>query len=502
MVEVENETKLVKKEEKKMACEAEVERMEESDEPVPFQQELSCPVCQAIFRNPMLLRCTHSFCRECLDGNSKVSKKCPVCREVYTEQEAIFNRDLNSTCERFLREAHLRPNPSRGGPGGGPDCCNIHLRPLELFCVKEGELLCVDCVTLHSSDNHHKLLPLKDGASQCKAELNFKVKIFEMKVQSYKKITEAFSNAAKYVKCQAEQAEKQIKAEFERLHEALVREEALRLKALNDEEEQKMAALNKLFEDTNDDISTLNKVIQTMQREMGNEDLPFLKKFQDLKRKAEWTRKEPCLDDDSLLNLGGHVGALGYNIWKSMQAYVQYYPVVLNPNTATPWLSLNDDLTSMQESPERLTIPENPERFDPCVFVLGAEGYTAGKHKWDVVVGTNPKWVLGVCKESVARKKKFTVSTQRGVWAIALSKGVYSVLTPERSELPVQTPPERIRIKLNMDRGEVSFFDGVTAKHLVTLSQRFDEKIFPIFGPGLHSTPMILAPGKTAVHTS
>lgn len=177
-------------------------------------------------------------------------------------------------------------------------------------------------------------------------------------------------------------------------------------------------------------------------------------------------------------------------------------PVVLDPNTASPWLCLNADLTSVKESLERLATPDNPSRFDPCIFVLGAEGYTSGKHRWDVIVRDNPSWIVGVCKESVARKKKFTVSTNRGVWCIGLSKGVYHAFTTQRTELQVQQRPERIRIKLNIDKGEVSFWDGGTAKHLVTLTHNFDEKVFPFFGPGLHITPMILAQGKIAVHTS
>lgn len=171
-------------------------------------------------------------------------------------------------------------------------------------------------------------------------------------------------------------------------------------------------------------------------------------------------------------------------------------PVVLDPNTACPWLSLSDDLTSMKENTARLTVPDNPERFDPCVFVLGAEGYVSGKHKWEVLVGDNPKWMVGVCKESVARKKKFTVSTNRGVWSVCHSKGVYTASTPERTELQLQSRPKRIRVKLNIDKGEVSFWDGENDKHLITFTHKFNEKLFPIFGPGLHSEPMILLEGK------
>lgn len=176
--------------------------------------------------------------------------------------------------------------------------------------------------------------------------------------------------------------------------------------------------------------------------------------------------------------------------------------VVLDPNTASPWLRLSPDLTSIEQSPERQTVPDNPERFDPCVFLMGAEGYTTGKHRWDVEVGTKSSWIVGVCKESVARKHKFTISSKRGMWCIGLSKGVYTVFTDERTELQVQHCPESIRIKLNMDKGEVSFWDAKTATHLVTLKHDFVEKMFPFFGPGLQSTPMILSQGKVSVNTS
>ncbi|XP_056299731.1 tripartite motif containing 35-28 [Pseudoliparis swirei] len=465
------------------------------EEAMPLRQDLTCPVCQAVFQDPVLLPCSHSFCRECLQKSFQVNKNCPVCREVCEEGRVTSNRALSSACESFLRQSNWWAN--RKGPG--ELTCNLHLKPLQLYCEKDEEPVCVDCVTLH---NTHTLWSLSEGAPMCKKELGFKVQIFKNKVKSYKKMTHKLGNTIEYIKYQAGLAEKQINVEFERLRMVLVTEEALRLKALATEEEQKIAAIQKLIDNTNNDIATMNKLSDTLQKEMGNEDLTFLRNFQKLKREAQWTREEPCIPKDSLLNMGKHVGALSFNIWKNMQAYVKYNPVVFNPNTASPWLSLNDDISSLKESSERLTTPDNPERFDPCVFVLGAEGYTSGKHRWEVVVGDNPRWIVGVCKESVPRKKKFTVSTSNGVWSIGLSKGVYTVSTPEHTELQVQQRPEKIRIKLNLDTGEVSFWDAGTAAHLVSLTHKFDEKIYPIFGPGLHITPTTLAPGKIAVHTS
>ncbi|KAM4600558.1 tripartite motif containing 35-28 [Polymixia lowei] len=469
--------------------------VEMHDGAFPLQEDLTCPVCQEIYRDPVLLSCSHSFCRDCLERSWQHKKKCPVCRKVCDGEQPITNRALSSACESFLKEkiwrTPLKPLDEHH--------CHLHRLEFQLYCLKDEQPVCVECVPLHRT---HELLPINQGVPYCKEELNFKVKIFENKVGLYRKMKHKLGNTVEYIKYQAGQAEKQIKSEFERLHQVLVREEAVRLKALADDEQEKTNVMEDMIAKITRDITSLSELIQTLKREMGDEDLTFLWKFQDLKRRAHWAQEEPQDPPESLLNMGRHVGSLSFNIWKSMQAHVAYNPVVLNPNTASPWLHLNPELTSIKESQARQVVPDNPERFDPCVFILGNEGFTSGKHRWDIIVGDNPKWILGVCKESVARKKKFTVSTERGVWTIGLSKGVYTALTRERTVLAVEIRPERIRIKLDMDKGEVSFWDGGTAKHLCTLTHSFNEKIFPLFGPGLHSTAMVLAPAKMSVHTS
>ncbi|KAF6716607.1 Nuclear factor 7, ovary [Oryzias melastigma] len=468
---------------------------EEMPEESPLQQDLSCPVCQGIYEDPVLLPCTHSFCRRCLQRSWEHSRKCPVCRTKCEESQAVSNRALNSACQSFLSHTVRKSDQNRTPE----EVCNIHLKPLELYCEKDEEPVCVECVPLHSN---HRLLSLKQGEGVCMQELEYRAKIFEKKMETFKKMNKKFSNAMEYVKFQAGQAENQIKAEFERLHAVLTREEALCLNALASEETKKIEELQSCLDNLNEDMIKLEELMEGLRKDMQKMDLPLLKDFRMIKRKAQWTKGEPYVPTNSLINMGLHVGSLGFKIWKKMQADIKYYPVILDPNTASPWLYLNPDLTSAKESPERLSVPENPERFDPCVFVLGAEGYSSGKHKWDVFVGNIPKWTVGVCKESVLRKKKFTVSPGRGVWAIGLSKEKYIIHTAERTELKVEKGIEKIRVKLDIDKGEVSFWDAGAAKHLVTLTHTFEEKMFPLFGPGLYTSPMELPAGKIAVHTS
>lgn len=353
------------------------------------------------------------------------------------------------------------------------------------------------------------MLSLKDGVPLCKEELQYKLDIFEKKVHLYKKMRYKLGKAVEYVKQQAGDADKQIKQEFEKMHSFLHAEENMRIEALVREEKEKTKYLEEKIQTTEKHLEQLKQHIETLKKEMSNEDLPLLMNFHKIKREAEWTKEDPAIYNGDLLKMSNHVGALGFNVWKKMKDFVKYYPVMLDPNTASPWLALSADLTTVKESPERLSVPDNVNRFDPCVFVLGAQGYNYGKHKWDVIVGDNPKWILGVCKDSLIRKKKFTVSSKRGIYAIALSKGVISALTPERQELTVSPHPHMIRVKLNLDeeKPEVSFWDAQSAKFLVSFDLDKDEydeleTMFPIFGPGLHSSPMALVPGKIAVYTS
>ncbi|MGH0181690.1 UNVERIFIED_CONTAM: hypothetical protein FKN15_007326 [Acipenser sinensis] len=81
-------------------------------------------------------------------------------------------------------------------------------------------------------------------------------------------------------------------------------------------------------------------------------------------------------------------------------------PVTLDPNTAHPDLILSEDLTSVRRSYERQQLPDNPERFDTWPGVLGSEGFTSGKHCWDMELGSNNHWFLGVMKDSSQRKGK------------------------------------------------------------------------------------------------
>ncbi|KAJ8365369.1 hypothetical protein SKAU_G00142000 [Synaphobranchus kaupii] len=204
--------------------------------------------------------------------------------------------------------------------------------------------------------------------------------------------------------------------------------------------------------------------------------------YSNIKERAQCTLQDPELLSGVLIDVAKHLGNLKYRVWEKMLEMVQYNPVLLDPNTAFPWLSLSDDLTTVTYTVTEQKCPDNPERFSYHAIVLGSEGFTSGKHSWEVKVGDKPKWTIGVVKESITRKGKITYSPEGGFWAMMLRYGK-NYRAAGVTDLTLKRKPQSIRVQLDYDRGEVSFFDSSDMSHIYTFTDTFTERVFPCFCP-------------------
>ncbi|KAI5610598.1 hypothetical protein C0J50_12035, partial [Silurus asotus] len=155
-------------------------------------------------------------------------------------------------------------------------------------------------------------------------------------------------------------------------------------------------------------------------------------------------------------------------------------PVTLDPNTVHPVLSVSDDLTSVRFSDEKQKLPDVPERFDKYFCVLGSEVFNSGTHCWDVEVGDCTGWLLGVMTESAERKGN--VFSRSGIWCVCYYNGKYEACSTPQSWtlLSVTQKLQRIRVKLDWERGNLSFSDPVTNTHIHTFTHTFTDKLLPL----------------------
>ncbi|MEQ2211915.1 hypothetical protein XENOCAPTIV_020375, partial [Xenoophorus captivus] len=151
-------------------------------------------------------------------------------------------------------------------------------------------------------------------------------------------------------------------------------------------------------------------------------------------------------------------------------------------NTANPWLQLSQDRHQVRHLGAWQELPDHPDRFDTVVIVLGRDGFTSGRHYWEVQVGDKDDWYLGVAKSTVKRKGRISVSTAQGYWALAMKKGQgYRVSTSPPVLLSLGPKPKRIGVYVDYEEGQVSFYDVKARTHIYTFEDTFTEKILPFF---------------------
>ncbi|XP_053181440.1 nuclear factor 7, brain-like [Scomber japonicus] len=288
----------------------------------------------------------------------------------------------------------------------------------------------------------------KQAVSDLKDQLKSVLKPLQDKRDKYKQVEKTYNEMIQHSKKQLLSTEKQIRAEFNKLHQFLKEEEESRLAALREEEEQKG---------------------KTMSREMKR-----------TRARAQSSLSDPQLVSGALIDEAKHLGNLSFRVWEKMKEKVHFSPVILDPNTASRWLYLSDDLTSVRNGDtNHQQLPDNPERNTKYPTVLGSEGFSSGKHSWEVEVGDHPSWTLGLTKESVDRKGKRTATPKYGIWCLWHGDGKYT--NGLCKTVTVKKSLQRIRVQLDYDRGEVSFYDPEDETHIYTHRDTFTEKLFPYF---------------------
>ncbi|XP_064176349.1 zinc-binding protein A33-like isoform X6 [Anguilla rostrata] len=467
--------------------------------PLIPEDDLSCSVCCDIFKEPVLLKCSHSFCKICLQQcwEKKSSRECPICRRNASREDPPVNLALKNIVESYLMQKSIRE-----AAGKSDDHCSLHGEKRLFFCEHDQEPLCVVCQTSKKHRNH-PVCPVEEAALDLKEELKPALNLIKEKLKRFTEVEQECKTTSTHIRSQVQHTERQIKAEFEKLHQFLREEEEARLAALMEEEKQKSQIMKEKIENITGHISTLTDKITAIEKAMDTEDISFLKSYKNIKERAQCTLQDPELLSGALVDVAKHLGNLKFRVWEKILEMVQYTPVVLDPNTAAPWLSLSDDLTTVRDTGTAQKCPDNPERFKPCVFVLGSEGFTSGTHSWEVKVGNKSAWIIGVVKESISRKGGITCSPETGFWLLALRNGD-KYRAAGAADLTLRRKPQSIRVQLDYDRGEVSFFDSSDMSLIYTFIDTFTERVFPYFSPcvnndGRNEGPLQICPVKVSV---
>ncbi|CAL8343651.1 unnamed protein product [Gadus morhua 'NCC'] len=438
---------------------------------------LTCSVCTEIFKDPVSLSCLHSFCSSCLQDfwAQAKNKNCPVCKRK-SSKDAIVNFSIKELADSYAGRQRSAPSEET------QVVCTEHLKDIKWFSKDEQRAVCHVCEFPHHKG--HTVVPLEEQVQELKQQLRPDLTALQARRRRHQLLEETYEAMVPHLKGQRVKTERRIRAEFEQLHRFLREEEEARVKALGEEEEQKRKRILLERETLQEQIRSLSEGLSAVEADLQKDGLSFLSASTRSRTSARalLSGSDPQLLPGALLDVAKHLGNLAHRVWEEMGQRTTFSPVTLDPNTAEGCLSLSDDLTSVRRMDVSQKVPNNPERFTKYAEVLGSEGFSSGEHCWEVEVGDLPIWRIGVAQESVERKEEHTLTPDYGIWCLFYTSGKYTQGTGKT--LTLKRNPERIRVQLDHDGGEVSFYDPEDMTLIYTHQDTFTDSIFPYFSIG------------------
>ncbi|XP_053146429.1 E3 ubiquitin-protein ligase TRIM7-like [Hemicordylus capensis] len=446
-------------------------------------EEATCSVCLEYFKDPVtIVECGHNFCRACLTqccGEPDTEAFCPQCRETVQQSKFIPNRQLKSVVEIAKKLSLQGGNKTEGEER----VCEKHREPLKLFCKDHESSICVVCDRSKEHENH-KVIPLEEAYEEYKDQICSLIKTLrkkEEKMLAYKGDIEKKSQDL----LEQTKADKQkTRAEFRQLHQFLEEQEKRLLAQMEELEKEIAIKRDAHLATVSKELSSLASFIQEMEEKRQQ---PASELLQDVRRTLERCETEKTYDKK---NPVAFPPALKWRIWdfSDISAFLegvmkqfqdtlvsglplQKANVILDPDTANPRLIMSEDPKSLTCGEKYQDLPQNPERFDCWPCVLGCEGYSAGRHSWEVAVGGEGDWAVGVASKSVKRKGCFELGPEEGIWAVGKLGGQYRAFTsPKWTPLSLCGALKRVRVSLDCAGPRLTFSDADTAAPLYAFS--------------------------------
>ncbi|XP_068120296.1 E3 ubiquitin-protein ligase TRIM39-like [Hyperolius riggenbachi] len=492
--------------------------------------ELCCSICMEIYRDPVTLPCGHNFCRGCItqawDHQEHLWEyKCPECQRIYRKRpELTRNITLHNVCEAFhatdteqeqtgvfcnycdipvpatksclqcetsLCDHHLRKHDRSGGhtllpptTDLGKRKCPTHKKSLEYYCARDAVCVCVSC-SLIGKHVGHKLMSLDEASEKKKEKLRKDLQKLMAETEEAEKRVQSLEERRRKAKEKADGETERVNALFRDLRRRL---EDLEKKVLSDVTRQ-MQRVSQSYDDA------------IQQLEIKKEELS--RKMRDIEELCNMTDPLTVLQEsdtgdlcdtedrhDKQLHDGGDLDVAGLShSFHTLSAiisgisgavYIQPADIFLDVNTANNKLDVPYDGKTVSWTGRSKNHSETSGTFQDYPQVLSSQSFSSGRHYWEVDVGQSENWSIGVCYPSIERRgDRSGFGNNSKSWVLRRENNQYLMMHDWKvNRLPDKIPSGRIRICLDYEAGQISFYalcDPI--RHLHTFTAAFTEPL-------------------------
>ncbi|XP_037644165.1 tripartite motif-containing protein 16-like [Sebastes umbrosus] len=430
------------------------------------EDQFSCSVCLEVLRDPVTIPCGHSYCLDCIDdywnrAKQKGQYSCPQCRQVFNPRPKLSrNTVLGEVVEKFQRSGvQAAAQNLAKKPEEVIKCsvCTVRKSKAVKSCLVCSESYCAAHVKVHEERFHgksqHKLIPAADQprekllcphhdkalrlycrtdqqcvCSQCVKERHKghdTVPVFEERATQQKKLQEASLKSVqklkdtekelryvvRYIKHSTEAAVEESERIFSKLIRSIEKQSSEVKEVMRIQERAAVSQAEELLEKMQRETVELRRTDAELEKISRTEDhVNFFQKCKSLHFPTK-TVEMPSTD------------ALQYSMYKTMRGALadlrgsldetlerefnrisdkDHKDIILDPNTANPYLSLSESRRAVTTRSEPQPYPDHPHRFSSWAQVLCRAGM-AGRCYWEVEWAGNGGVSIGVCYKNMGR---------------------------------------------------------------------------------------------------
>ncbi|XP_007651742.1 tripartite motif-containing protein 30A [Cricetulus griseus] len=371
---------------------------------VKIKEEVTCPICLELLREPVSTDCDHSFCRACITLNYQSSKGkeeegiCPVCQVTYLFGNLRPNRQVANIVER-ITEFKSSPEEEQK-----VNVCAQHGEKLQLFCEKDMVTICWLCQRSQDHRGHQTAL-IEEVSHKYKEKLQIALQLQMANEKSCDERKKYLQKERNYWENQIQSDVENVQMEFKGLREFLDSKKKSELQKLMKEKEDVMNSLAESQNELEKQREAVRDLISDMEHQLDCSTLEMLQGVNSVLTRSQTLRvKLPKIiprKQRSIFRAPDMKGML--QVFQGLMDAQRYWVHVFLCQVHNKNIVITVDKRQIQHQNDYRRNLQVSETYD--LGVLGYPAIHSGKHYWEVDVSKSDAWILGLNDGRCAQPK-------------------------------------------------------------------------------------------------
>ncbi|XP_068100015.1 E3 ubiquitin-protein ligase TRIM31-like [Hyperolius riggenbachi] len=306
----------------------ESESEDHAEESEDHAEELTCPLCKSHFKDPVIISCSHNFCRSCIEEawSGQESFVCPDCETVMTEKMYIANLTLDNLVRKWISTSTVNSpvTPMTIERTMIHANCPEHDERLKLFCKDDGILSCLIC---RDSLKHsgHNFLPIPDAVEVYRTQLSAVTAPLQEALKATRQLNSKQKEKIQQAKTNMEECKQHVVKEFKKLEDFVQQQEEMLLWHLRVQGKDVVTQMENNLTKVQENEKNLEQAISVANEKMSvTEATSFLTGTKSLidKCREQQAQFSSSILVDKQLNDSTYKGPIMYSVWKEMRSLV------------------------------------------------------------------------------------------------------------------------------------------------------------------------------------